>query len=129
MDLPWIPAHERKHHGGLTTIEEKALGNLQKIGKTKYIGVLKPAEAPTGPGLWFMDTSSAAAEAITLWAAAGSVVHFFTTGQGNIVGHPIIPVIKTTANPITAETMSEHIDVDISGILRREMNLDQAATH
>ncbi len=112
--------------GGLTTIEEKALGNLQKIGKTKYIGVLKPAEAPTGPGLWFMDTSSAAAEAITLWAAAGSVVHFFTTGQGNIVGHPIIPVIKTTANPITAETMSEHIDVDISGILRREMNLDQA---
>ena len=112
--------------GGLTTIEEKALGNLQKIGKTKYIGVLKPAEAPTGPGLWFMDTSSAAAEAITLWAAAGSVVHFFTTGQGNIVGHPIIPVIKTTANPITVETMSEHIDVDISGILRREMNLDQA---
>ena len=112
--------------GGLTTIEEKALGNLQKIGKTKYVGVLKPAEAPTGPGLWFMDTSSAAAEAITLWAAAGSVVHFFTTGQGNIVGHPIIPVIKTTANPITADTMSEHIDVDISGILRREMNLDQA---
>ena len=112
--------------GGLTTIEEKALGNLQKIGTTKYVGVLKPAEAPTGPGLWFMDTSSAAAEAITLWAAAGSVVHFFTTGQGNIVGHPIIPVIKTTANPITAETMSEHIDVDISGILRREMNLDQA---
>ena len=112
--------------GGLTTIEEKALGNLQKIGTTKYVGVLKPAEAPTGPGLWFMDTSSAAAEAITLWAAAGSVVHFFTTGQGNIVGHPIIPVIKTTANPITAETMSEHIDVDITGILRREMDLDQA---
>ena len=112
--------------GGLTTIEEKALGNLQKIGTTKYVGVLKPAEAPTGPGLWFMDTSSAAAEAITLWAAAGSVVHFFTTGQGNIVGHPIIPVIKTTANPITVETMSEHIDVDITGILRREMNLDEA---
>ena len=112
--------------GGLTTIEEKALGNLQKIGTTKYVGVLKPAQAPTGPGLWFMDTSSAAAEAVTLWAAAGSVVHFFTTGQGNIVGNPIIPVIKTTANPITVETMSEHIDVDISGVLRREMNLDQA---
>jgi (2R)-sulfolactate sulfo-lyase subunit beta len=112
--------------GGLTTIEEKALGNLQKIGTTKYVGVLKPAQAPTGPGLWFMDTSSAAAEAVTLWAAAGSVVHFFTTGQGNIVGNPIIPVIKTTANPITVETMSEHIDLDISGVLRREMNLDEA---
>ena len=113
--------------GGLTTIEEKALGNLQKIGNTaRYVGVLKPAEAPRGKGLWFMDTSSAAAEAGTLWAAAGSVVHFFTTGQGNIIGNPIIPVIKATANPVTVETMSEHIDVDISGILRREMTLDQA---
>ena len=45
--------------GGLTTIEEKAFGNLQKIGKkSKYVGVLAPAETPTGPGLWFMDTSS-----------------------------------------------------------------------
>ncbi len=113
--------------GGLTTIEEKALGNLQKIGKTtRYVGVLKPAQAAGGKGLWFMDTSSAAAEAVTLWAAAGSVAHFFTTGQGNIIGNPIIPVIKTTANPITAETMSEHIDVDITGILRREMALDDA---
>ena len=59
--------------GGLTTIEEKALGNLQKIGKnTSYIDVLKPAETPTsGPGLYFMDTSSAAAECVTLQAAAG----------------------------------------------------------
>ena len=62
--------------GGLTTIEEKAFGNLQKIGKkTKYIEVLKPAEAPAkGPGLYYMDTSSAAAECITLQAAAGFVV-------------------------------------------------------
>ena len=76
--------------GGLTTIEEKAFGNLQKIGKKcRYVGVLKPAEAPTGKGLWFMDTSSAAAEAVTLWAAAGFVVHFFPTGQGNIIGNPI----------------------------------------
>lgn len=112
--------------GGLTTIEEKALGNIQKIGKCKYVGVLKPAEAPTGKGLWFMDTSSAAAEAVTLWAAAGSVCHFFPTGQGNIIGNPIIPVIKLSANPLTVSTMAEHIDVDVSGLLRREMNLDQA---
>lgn len=113
--------------GGLTTIEEKAMGNLQKIGKSaQYVGVLKPAQPATGTGLWFMDTSSAAAECVTLQAAAGSVVHFFTTGQGNIIGNPIIPVIKTTANPVTVETMGEHIDVDLSGILRREMTLDQA---
>jgi (2R)-sulfolactate sulfo-lyase subunit beta len=114
--------------GGLTTIEEKAFGNLQKIGrKAKFIDVLKPAEAPArGPGLYFMDTSSAAAECVTLQAAAGFVVHLFPTGQGNVIGNPIEPVIKLTANPRTARTMVEHIDLDVSGILRREMTLDQA---
>jgi (2R)-sulfolactate sulfo-lyase subunit beta len=114
--------------GGLTTIEEKAFGNLQKIGhKTKFIDVLKPAESPAkGPGLYYMDTSSAAAECVTLQAAAGFVVHLFPTGQGNVIGNPIEPVIKLTANPKTARTMGEHIDLDVSGILRREMSLDEA---
>ena len=114
--------------GGLTTIEEKALGNLQKIGKTsRYIDALGPAEAPEkGPGLYFMDTSSAAAECVTLMAAAGYVVHTFPTGQGNVVGNPIVPVVKITANPRTVRTMSEHIDVDVSAVLRREMTPDAA---
>ena len=114
--------------GGLTTIEEKAFGNLEKIGrKTQYIDVLEPAEEPAaGPGLYFMDTSSAAAECVTLQAAAGFVVHLFPTGQGNVIGNPIEPVIKLTANPRTAREMAEHIDVDVSGVLRREMTLDDA---
>ena len=114
--------------GGLTTIEEKAFGNLQKIGKkARFVDVLKPAETPgRGPGLYFMDTSSAAAECVTLQAGAGFVVHLFPTGQGNIIGNPIEPVIKLTGNPRTARTMSEHIDLDVSGILRRELTLDQA---
>jgi len=112
--------------GGLTTIEEKALGNIQKIGKKcKVIGVLDKAETPTRPGLWFMDSSSAAAEMVTLCAAAGYVVHFFPTGQGNVIGNPILPVIKLTANPRTARTMSEHIDLDVSGLLQRQKNMDQ----
>ncbi|MFB3135059.1 MAG: UxaA family hydrolase [Rhodospirillales bacterium] len=114
--------------GGLTTIEEKAFGNLEKIGRTtKYIDVLKPAERPAkGPGLYFMDTSSAAAECVTLQAAAGFTVHLFPTGQGNVIGNPIEPVIKLTANPRTARTMGEHVDLDVSGLLRREMTLDEA---
>ncbi len=114
--------------GGLTTIEEKALGNLEKIGKeVSYIDVLEPAEAPAqGPGLYFMDTSSAAAECNTLQAAAGYVVHCFPTGQGNIVGNPIMPVIKITGNPRTVRTMREHIDVDVSGVVRREMTIPEA---
>ncbi|MET0539359.1 MAG: UxaA family hydrolase [Xanthobacteraceae bacterium] len=114
--------------GGLTTIEEKALGNLEKIGHDcRYIDVLAPAEEPAkGPGLYFMDTSSAAAECVTLMAAGGYVVHTFPTGQGNVIGNPILPVIKISGNPRTVRTMGEHIDVDVSGVLRREMTLSQA---
>jgi (2R)-sulfolactate sulfo-lyase subunit beta len=113
--------------GGLTTIEEKALGNIQKIGRKCLVdGVLDKAETPSGPGLWFMDSSSAAAEMVTLCAAAGYAVHFFPTGQGNVIGNPILPVIKLCANPRTVRTMSEHIDVDVSGLLRKELTPDQA---
>lgn len=113
--------------GGLTTIEEKALGNIQKIGRKCLVdGVLDKAEVPTGPGLWFMDSSSAAAEMVTLCAASGFAVHFFPTGQGNVIGNPILPVIKLCANPRTVRTMSEHIDVDVSGLLRKELTPDQA---
>ena len=58
-----------------------------------------------------MDTSSAA-ECVTLQAAGGFNIHLFPTGQGNIIGNPIEPVIKLTANP-PAKNMSEHIDVDV----------------
>ena len=113
--------------GGLTTIEEKALGNIQKIGRKCVVdGAIDKAEVPTGPGLWFMDSSSAAAEMLTLLGAAGFAVHFFPTGQGNVIGNPILPVIKLCANPRTVRTMSEHIDVDVSGLLRKEMTPDQA---
>jgi len=113
--------------GGLTTIEEKALGNIQKIGKKCLVdGVLDKAEIPTGPGLWFMDSSSAAAEMVTLVAAAGFAVHLFPTGQGNVIGNPILPVVKICGNPRTVRTMREHIDVDVTGLLRREINMDEA---
>jgi (2R)-sulfolactate sulfo-lyase subunit beta len=113
--------------GGLTTIEEKALGNIQKIGNAKIDGVLEMAEAPAGRGLHFMDTSSAAAESITLFVAAGAALHLFTTGQGNIIGNPIVPVLKLTANPRTAATMPEHVDLDVSRIITEDMPLDEAA--
>ncbi|MEH7481144.1 UxaA family hydrolase [Neobacillus drentensis] len=126
VDLLGSQPTEGNIRGGLTTIEEKALGNIEKTGTQKVVDTLGPAEVPTKTGLNFMDTSSAAAECITLMAAGGAVVHFFPTGQGNIIGNPIVPVIKISANPITVETMSEHIDVDVTGLLKREYNLHQA---
>ncbi|MBV8447020.1 MAG: UxaA family hydrolase [Hyphomicrobiales bacterium] len=114
--------------GGLTTIEEKALGNLEKIGREcKFIEILEPAQTPSkGPGLYYMDTSSAAAECVTLMAAGGFVVHTFPTGQGNVIGNPILPVIKISGNPKTVRTMPEHIDLDVSGILKRTLTIPEA---
>lgn len=129
VDLLGSQPTEGNIRGGLTTIEEKAMGNIQKIGRCEVQSVLEPAVEPRGKGLHFMDSSSAAAEMVTLCAAGGSVVHYFPTGQGNVIGNPICPVIKLSGNPLTLQTMSEHIDVDVTGILRMEMNLDQAADH
>jgi len=112
--------------GGLSTIEEKALGNIEKTGTAPVVDALAPGQRPTRPGLNFMDTSCAAAEFITLTAAAGAVIHLFPTGQGNVVGHPVEPVIKISANPVTVDTMSEHIDVDVRGLLQLEYSLKEA---
>ena len=112
--------------GGLSTIEEKAMGNIAKTGSVPVVDALAPAVAPTRQGLNFMDSSSAAAECITLMAAAGAVIHLFPTGQGNVIGNPIEPVIKLTANPLTAATMGEHIDLDVSGLLTQEYTLSEA---
>jgi (2R)-sulfolactate sulfo-lyase subunit beta len=112
--------------GGLSTIEEKALGNIEKTGTAPVADALAPGQRPTRPGLNFMDTSCAAAEFITLTAAAGAVIHLFPTGQGNVVGHPVEPVVKISANPVTVDTMSEHIDVDVRGLLQLEYSLKEA---
>ena len=64
---------------------------------------------------------------VTLCCAAGATLHLFTTGHGNIIGNPVLPTLKLTANPRTVETMSEHIDVDLSGMLQFEYALDGAA--
>ncbi|WP_027882684.1 UxaA family hydrolase [Meiothermus rufus] len=128
VDLLGSQPTEGNIRGGLSTIEEKALGNIQKTGSRPVNAVLDYAEpVPPGQGLVFMNSSSAGAEQVTLCAAAGSVLHFFTTGQGNVVGHPIMPVIKISPNPITCGTMSEHIDVKLPDLLVGEIGLEQAA--
>ena len=63
---------------------------------------------------------------VTLCAASGFAVHLFPTGQGNVIGNAIVPVIKICSNPRTVRLMSEHIDVDTSALLQRRLTLDQA---
>ncbi len=112
--------------GGLSTIEEKTLGDIVKAGTKPIVGALAPAEAPTRPGLHFMETSSASTECVTLMAAGGAVANLFPTGQGNVIGNTIMPVVKITANPRTANPMRDHMDVDCSEMLTRGRSLEDA---
>src|SRR5699024_1359329 len=113
--------------GGITTIEEKAMGNIQKIGNTSITGVLDTAEEPIFKGLHFMNSSSAAADIVTAMMASGATLNLFVTGRGNNLGNPICPVVKLCANPNACESIPENIDVDISDLLTYDSTLNAAA--
>ena len=122
--------------GGLTTIEEKSLGAYAKSGQSQISGLIKPGDFPPKGGLYLMDVVpdgevrfgfpniSDNAEIVEMMAS-GAHMTLFVTGRGSVVGSAISPVIKICANPRTVRTMSEHIDVDCSGLLQRERTLDQ----
>ena len=113
--------------GGLSTIEEKSLGNIAKSGKALIQGILDYSEAPKTKGLWLMLEPGLDIESMTGLAAAGAHIILMTTGRGSPCGNPISPVIKLCGNPKTCEWMARDIDVDASKILTGELKIDQLA--
>ena len=113
--------------GGLTTVEEKALGNVIKTGQRPIDGLLEYADAPHGAGLWMMDTPIFASEAVTAMVAGGCTIVAFTTGFGNPYGHPIAPTIKIGGNPKAHPKARSHLDADVSGVLTGDLTLPSAA--
>lgn len=109
--------------GGVSTVVEKALGNILKTGKAPIKGVLKFAEIPKENGLFFMDTPSQDAESTTAMVAGGAQIILFTTGRGTPVGFPLAPVIKITGNAQTYQKMKANIDIDTSPIISKEKTL------
>ena len=103
--------------GGLSTIEEKALGAMAKSGTRPLRGVLTYGQAPASPGLHFMDAPAPAVENLTAFAAAGCQLIFFGTGVGNPIGNMVTPTVKVSGNINTLRTMPENVDFDASGIL------------
>lgn len=103
--------------GGLSTIEEKALGAMAKAGTRPLTSVLTYGQAPAGKGLHFMDAPAPAVENLTAFAAAGCQLIFFGTGVGNPIGNMVSPTVKVCGNVNTLRTMADNIDFDASGIL------------
>jgi altronate dehydratase large subunit len=112
--------------GGITTIEEKSLGAIKKGGGTTLQEVLGYAEIPKGKGLFFMDGPGRTPEALTGLSGSGAQIIIFPTGGGSPAGSLISPVIKVTGNPNTAQHLKDHIDVDVSTIIRGESTLKEA---
>jgi altronate dehydratase large subunit len=114
--------------GGLTTIEEKALGATHKGGeRAPVVDVVPYAGRVSRPGLTVMDTPGLDVEAVSGMVGGGAQVVVFTTGLGTPTGNPIAPVIKMTANVRTAERMADNLDVDVSGVLSATEPIDAAA--
>jgi altronate dehydratase large subunit len=113
--------------GGLSTIEEKSIGSLQKGGSTPLNEVIDYAERPTKRGLVFMDTPGQDIEQVTGMAAGGAQIVCFTTGRGTPTGSPIVPVIKIASNSRIAEMLAEHIDLDAGRIASGNATLPQVA--
>ncbi|OGO06428.1 MAG: hypothetical protein A2Y73_03170 [Chloroflexi bacterium RBG_13_56_8] len=103
--------------GGITTVEEKALGDARKGGKSPIVDVLTYGEIPSRAGLSFMDTPGNDLASVTGLVAAGCHIVAFTTGRGNPMGNAIAPVIKITGNAYTYAHMGEDIDIDASPII------------
>ncbi|MAG37202.1 MAG: hypothetical protein CL878_13290 [Dehalococcoidia bacterium] len=103
--------------GGLTTIEEKSLGCIYKGGSTIVEEVIGYADHPTRKGLIVMDTPGHDPISISGELAGGAQVCIFTTGRGSPVGNALGPVIKVTANPRTAERMSDNMDFSAAGMI------------
>lgn len=113
--------------GGLTTTEEKSLGAIRKAGTSPLVEVVGYGERPSRQGFVFMDAPAPGSENITALGASGAQILLFNTGVGNPIGNAVSPTIKVTGSPGTADYFADNIDVDVSGIVKGEFDLDAAA--
>jgi len=97
--------------GGITTLEEKSLGCVQKGGKAPVTDVITYGEKVTKPGLTLMDGPGNDLVAVTNLACSGAHIVLFTTGRGTPFGGPV-PTMKISTNSNLAKNKSNWIDFD-----------------
>lgn len=112
--------------GGLTTIEEKSLGAIAKIGAAVLQAVYEYGQAPQVKGLVFMDSPGREPELLTGMATAGANLIVFTTGRGAPQGFPFVPVVKVTGNEVTWNRLQDHMDLSVHGVMDGDESLKQA---
>jgi len=110
--------------GGVSSVVEKALGNIYKSGSKPIEGVIGYAEKPgTLGGVYLMDAPSHDGEVVTSFVGGGAQAIVFTSGRGTPAGFPFVPVIKVVGNSFTYEKMRENIDINAGSIIQEGKSL------
>ena len=113
--------------GGLTTLEEKSLGAIQKGGQAIINEVIDYGEqASTGKGLTLLQAPGNDAVSSTALAAAGANMVLFTTGRGTPLGFPV-PTVKISSNSDLASRKKHWIDFNAGQILDGGVDIDECA--
>lgn len=111
--------------GGITTLEEKSLGAVQKAGTSQLTEVLRYGERATQSGLSLLEAPGNDAVSSTALTAAGAVIVLFTTGRGTPLGFPA-PTLKIASNTALAEKKPHWIDFNAGQALEGQ-TLDETA--
>ncbi len=112
--------------GGLSTIEEKSLGGVCKIGTNKIIDAINFGDSATKTGVTFVDTPGNDMACTLGLCCAGAQIVIFTTGRGTPMGFAAAPVIKVTGNEKIAKIMDDNFDLVFSKIVDGEMSISEA---
>ena len=102
--------------GGITTLEEKSLGCVQKAGSAPVVDVLDYGDTIKENGLSLLNGPGNDLIAVTNLMAAGAHIILFTTGRGTPLGSPV-PTVKISTNASLAKRKSNWIDFDASPVL------------
>jgi altronate hydrolase len=105
--------------GGITTLEEKSLGAVQKGGHATVTQVVRYAERSDGPGLTLLEAPGNDGVSSTALVAAGATLLLFTTGRGTPLGFPA-PTLKISTNSTLAHNKPHWIDFDAGRLLTGE---------
>ncbi|AHG87916.1 D-galactarate dehydratase/Altronate hydrolase domain protein [Gemmatirosa kalamazoonensis] len=110
--------------GGLTTLEEKSLGAIQKGGRATVTRILRYGERAAPGGLSLLEAPGNDGVSSTAMTASGATVLLFTTGRGTPLGFPV-PTVKVSSNSPIAERKPHWIDFNAGRLLDGTATMDQ----
>lgn len=124
---------------GITTLEEKSLGAVEKTGTQELSGVLDYCERPGEPGLWLMDAWMSSYSLLPSFAAAGAQIVLYQLGGNELPPEDaplsavdpglVAPLLTISGNPRTAKAAGDYLDVSTGGVLLGTETLDAAGEH